>query len=541
MRKHLIKMIIIIIVLSSLTINSFAAVVSDNDGAAFITKSEFDSLRANFLNTLGEYNSNIDTKINDAIQGYINGLKDSKREITATLSPGEWECVSERYNSSNYTWRFKYGSPRIAVTLHYTGKAYTGQGNMTSYRGVLDYPAFDSSKHSIHKLLIQDLSETNKVAQWVGIGYGCKDDLTSYAVSWGSPLAVGGSGTVNKYMTYFRPGNEVSNGALIGRRIANLGIGDTNGGINFEFNPSITSFVQDFGTIKNSKIILLSANRKYRNFSLYPTSRNWGFWTTDTSDASTYERLWTSTSSVNLNMNNEIKNCYGTTSSSSAWNYVNVNGTDKTTMSGRFDFGTKFSNHSEAYGTASDSKKACCWPCVGFEHSYITNWNQLYTTHFDTVADDIADTTWKSALLKDDSNNYHVGIYNGVPILKTTKNNTTVTLDLKLTNKTYNIQTGAETVTEPTTDCYVWISDRPFINYPNNDTCLDFTPVDSTCEHTTAANFTKAIKIPAARRGVATVKFKVPNIDSYVWVKWSTDSTYGGGVFTIPSRVITET
>lgn len=532
---------ITILVLANLSFNSFAAVVSDNDGAAFITKSEFDSLRSDFLKTLGEYNSNIDTKINDAIQGYINGLKDSKREVTATLSPGDWECVSERYNSSDYTWRFKYGSPRIAVTLHYTGKAYTGQGDMTSYRGTLDYPAFDSSKHSIHKLLIQDVSETNKVAKWVGIGYGCKDDIVSYAVSWGTPLAVGGSGSVNKYMTYFRPNGEVSNGALVGRPITNIGIGDANGGINFEFTPSITSFVQNFGTIKNDKIILLSGNRKYQNFSLYPESRNWGFWTTDTSAAYSYEKLWTATGSVNLNMSNEIKNCYGVATSSSAWDYVNVNGTGKTTMSGRFDFGNKFSNHSEAWGTSRDSKKNCCWPCVGFESSYITNWNQLYTTYYDTVADDVASTTWRSALLKDDNDIYHVGIYNGVPLLKTTKNNTTVTLDLKLTNKTYNIQTGAVTTSKPTTDCYVWLSDRPFINYPNNDVCLDFTPVDNTCEHTTATNFTKAIKIPASREGVATVKFVVPTIGSYVWVKWSTDANYGGGVLTIPSRVITET
>ena len=58
-----------------LSINSFAAVVSDNDGSAFITKAEFDSLKNNFQNTLDSYNSQIDSKIDSAIASYLAGIK----------------------------------------------------------------------------------------------------------------------------------------------------------------------------------------------------------------------------------------------------------------------------------------------------------------------------------------------------------------------------------------------------------------------------------------------------------------------------------
>ena len=65
-----------------LSINSFAAVVSDNDGSAFITKAEFDSLKNNFQSQLDSYNSSIDNKIDSAIASYLAGIKAEK---TTTL------------------------------------------------------------------------------------------------------------------------------------------------------------------------------------------------------------------------------------------------------------------------------------------------------------------------------------------------------------------------------------------------------------------------------------------------------------------------
>ncbi len=61
-----------------LSIESFAAVVGDNDGAAFITKAEFDSMKNDFQSQLDRYNSSLDNKIDGAIASYIAGVKVAK-------------------------------------------------------------------------------------------------------------------------------------------------------------------------------------------------------------------------------------------------------------------------------------------------------------------------------------------------------------------------------------------------------------------------------------------------------------------------------
>ena len=58
-----------------LSIESFAAVVTDNDGSAFITKAEFDSLKNNFQAQIDNYNTSIDNKIDGAIAAYLAGIK----------------------------------------------------------------------------------------------------------------------------------------------------------------------------------------------------------------------------------------------------------------------------------------------------------------------------------------------------------------------------------------------------------------------------------------------------------------------------------
>ena len=63
-----------------LSIESFGAVVSDNDGSAFITKAEFDSLKINFQSQIDQYNTSIDSKIDGAIASYLAGIMVSKKE-----------------------------------------------------------------------------------------------------------------------------------------------------------------------------------------------------------------------------------------------------------------------------------------------------------------------------------------------------------------------------------------------------------------------------------------------------------------------------
>ena len=67
------------------SIESFAAIVSDNDGSAFITKAEFDSLKNDFQTQIDNYNTSIDSKIDGAIAAYLAGIKVSTTKIDRAL------------------------------------------------------------------------------------------------------------------------------------------------------------------------------------------------------------------------------------------------------------------------------------------------------------------------------------------------------------------------------------------------------------------------------------------------------------------------
>ena len=82
---RLIKKLVALLLVLLLSIENFAAVVSDNDGSAFITKAEFDSLKNNFQSQIDQYNTSIDSKIDGAIASYLAGINISKEEILVNL------------------------------------------------------------------------------------------------------------------------------------------------------------------------------------------------------------------------------------------------------------------------------------------------------------------------------------------------------------------------------------------------------------------------------------------------------------------------
>ena len=68
--KRALALFIIVII----NFNSFSAVVSSNDGSAFITKAEFDALVNDFNSRIEDYEKSIDAKIDGAIAEYLAGL-----------------------------------------------------------------------------------------------------------------------------------------------------------------------------------------------------------------------------------------------------------------------------------------------------------------------------------------------------------------------------------------------------------------------------------------------------------------------------------
>ena len=88
-----------------LSIESFAAVVSDNDGSAFITKAEFDSLKNNFQSQIDQYNTSIDSKIDGAIASYLAGINLEKQEKKKILT-GDWGDVTSLNGIFEHEYQF---------------------------------------------------------------------------------------------------------------------------------------------------------------------------------------------------------------------------------------------------------------------------------------------------------------------------------------------------------------------------------------------------------------------------------------------------
>ena len=101
MRKstRIVKRLLALFLVVLMSIESIGAVVSDNDGSAFITKAEFDSLKNNFQSQIDQYNTSIDSKIDGAIASYLAGINVAKKSIIS--------CPVANYNTirwSNGVW-----------------------------------------------------------------------------------------------------------------------------------------------------------------------------------------------------------------------------------------------------------------------------------------------------------------------------------------------------------------------------------------------------------------------------------------------------
>ncbi len=93
MKKNRIKIkIISVIMIMLFCVSNFAAIVSDNDGSAFVTKAEFETLKKDFASQIASYNESIDSKIDGSISAYLAGINLSK-PINEQIINKDWkEC-----------------------------------------------------------------------------------------------------------------------------------------------------------------------------------------------------------------------------------------------------------------------------------------------------------------------------------------------------------------------------------------------------------------------------------------------------------------
>lgn len=105
-KKSFVKSKIAIIIIIALTFSSFAAIVSDNDGSAFVSKAEFDALRIDFSNQIDNYNKSIDGKIDGAIAAYLAGIKLSEK-----FAMKDYVEAALKNNKNNVTFANWHATP----------------------------------------------------------------------------------------------------------------------------------------------------------------------------------------------------------------------------------------------------------------------------------------------------------------------------------------------------------------------------------------------------------------------------------------------
>ena len=157
------KKIIVLFLIFAFSIKVFAAAVSDNDGASFITKAEFDSLKNEFQKQLNDNNRNIDSKIENAVSSYIAGLNSEK--VTAFTGATEVKDA----NSYIYSRKQDYNgiTKQIWNDITYTFISWAVQGTHTG--NVFLYPFYNHkvdgsdkySEYAFHSQVEKDIFDYN--------------------------------------------------------------------------------------------------------------------------------------------------------------------------------------------------------------------------------------------------------------------------------------------------------------------------------------------------------------------------------------------
>ena len=182
--KKILSMLLLIILGLTHTV-TYAAIVSDNDGSAFVTKAEFEGLKRTFGDQIDNYNLSIDNKIDGAIAAYLAGIV-GKKEIVE-LPYASWEKVI----SLNFALGNDYWYPNTSLTVaQLAGMMYDVEIATNPIRfGYENWWAFaqlkysrPSSKHS-KRLLCDAGTETTTYPEYITWGGLAKDYLDNITLS----------------------------------------------------------------------------------------------------------------------------------------------------------------------------------------------------------------------------------------------------------------------------------------------------------------------------------------------------------------------
>lgn len=182
--KNLKMLLIIALFFIYSAILNYAAIISDNDGSAFVTKAEFEGLKKSFDEQINNYNLSIDRKIDGSIASYIAGLNLRKKQKRTKLikAATSW-CM---YSTDDYP-KYVEGYPYITGFTMYgnlrTSEPYGSTWAGVTFNGDPQYRTNGGFKKHIVGKPSKNVSKNgneNYVAEWQGY-YKDEGELLTFA------------------------------------------------------------------------------------------------------------------------------------------------------------------------------------------------------------------------------------------------------------------------------------------------------------------------------------------------------------------------
>ena len=433
---RLIKRVVALLLVLLLSIESFAAVVSDNDGSAFITKAEFDSLKNDFQSQVDQYNSSIDNKIDGAIASYLAGINMQKLSLISPLCYFDGETIlSLRENYADLNWQ--EGVMNIGMQIWYM----TSSGAGSAVIGVVGTAGKDATAFkelTINKLMRNTTTPAKSRAIWGGVKakkyvmnlLGKNQNWSWNPDSLPSQLHIGpgyGVCPISNSANFFMYTN--GSGAGHGQMIAPVyGTSATNAWSYSEYtNYYNVSEIVDSISYKHLVVNYDNVCKRFTNEDGYT---DWCY-DADGYGSSSIHTQWTNGSQLfSLFKGNDLlRLASGGRTSGSPWTYAD-------------------NTHQQA-GRDSEFGWKRVLPWNGFVKE-LTNWNQIATSDYDAIAKTLIQKYPQDSYFIDSEGITHLLLAAGVPIYyNESSSESSIVIDLEFKDKTR--------------DYAVFFKNRPFV------------------------------------------------------------------------------
>ena len=495
-RKYIATFLIVL-----MSIESFGAVVSDNDGSAFITKAEFDSLKNNFQSQIDQYNTSIDSKVDGAISSYLAGINVAKETEERTIyAPSFVRSLT----STDYRW----SEGTMDMTLY--GSFFRYGGPVGVFKGTFT----TENPTNFKEALIKNVDYTNGSAAW-------------HAYSATKQYVVGSAFTIlssvfrqsglNSVYVYTGGSDSISDSILTNSTSLVIRLGAWGGTPLDSTNTfNVTNFIDFPGNQASFRRAVIDDNANFKGALILnqPSLAN------------------------KFNNNDEFRDWVNDTTSTG---HTVTNGLGALSLVGTAQTYTMSANGSgidtnlidnvsiiqhDHTGSWSGSRANRVKPYFGFVRP-ITDWNQIYIDAFDNMLGDVlldSDPN-KSTNTLTDSYGDHLKLGAGWPIIKADAEN-------KITYEFSFADTSQ--------DYWVWIKEGSFDSSKGVDedktNCIKtFGIKDTTTTYNTTHN---CLEI---KNGKGKVKWTMNN-KAVVFIKWAhaRSRNAGGGTLIPASKCMVE-